>query len=241
MFLQAYINVLVLVNHRGKNAGTDFVTCNRVEDGSLTSWSGVLRAWPGRLGFFWTSDGENTYWVAFVVLERFKSDATRELYVVGSVIAAVGSTSSAVASSGGSHDLAERYVAYLGHKEKFVDHPIIDLQLLKRCVQKIALSVFACLDPCSLTEFMVTRFEETENFDWITSRSRVRRAIITNKPQMPSLFEVVANIAGVWLLIVSYLKKETGKMFAGDSLVVKHIHDFRSPSLHSCTHCFVLF
>ena len=70
-----------------------------------------------------------------------------------------------------------------------------------------------------MTEFIVTRLKGAELREWMMSRSRLRRAIITGELSMPSLVEVVSNIVGVWPLIVVYLK-ETGKKTDGDSLVV---------------------
>ena len=59
-----------------------------------------------------------------------------------------------------------------------------------------------------------------ETRDWMASRPALRKAIITNDLSMPGLVDVVANIVGVWPLIVSYLK-ETGCKDEGDSLVVR--------------------
>ena len=53
----------------------------------------------------------------------------------------------------------------------------------------------------------------------MASRPALRRAIITHDLSMPELVNVVANIIGVWPLIVSFLK-ETGRKYEGDSLVV---------------------
>ena len=54
----------------------------------------------------------------------------------------------------------------------------------------------------------------------MASRPALRKAIVTNDLSMPGLVDVVANIVGVWPLIVSYLK-ETGRKDEGDSLVVR--------------------
>ena len=48
----------------------------------------------------------------------------------------------------------------------------------------------------------------------------LRKAIITNDLSMPGLVDMVANIFGVWPLVVSYLK-ETGRKDDGDSLMVR--------------------
>ena len=159
--------------------------------------------------------------VAVNVTDRFAVDATQELSVLGSVLSAVGGSASLVAVSGGSHVLADTYGKYLGsgYKHRLVEYPICDLRPLKRCLQKVSSSVFGSLDPFSMTEFIVVRLKGAEHRDWMMSRSSLRRAIITGELSMPSLVDVVSNIAGVWLLIVVYLK-ETDRKTDGDSLVV---------------------
>ena len=91
---------------------------------------------------------------------------------------------------------------------------------MKRCLQRTASFVFGSLDPFSLTEFFVNRLKVAETQDWMASRPAFRKVIITNELSMPGLVDVVANIVGVWPLIVSYLK-ETGRKGEGDSLVVR--------------------
>ena len=54
----------------------------------------------------------------------------------------------------------------------------------------------------------------------MSSRAALKKAILTNDLSLPQLVDVVANIVGVWPLIVSYLK-ETGRKDDGDSLVVR--------------------
>ena len=159
--------------------------------------------------------------VAVDVVDRFTVDASQDAAVLGSVVAAVGSSASLVAICGESHVLADTYKEYLGsgYSHKLVEYPIFDLRLLKRCLQKVYSSVFGCLDPFSMTDLIVTRLKGAEHCDWMMSRSSLRRAIITGELSMPSLVEVVSNIVGVWPLIVVYLK-ETGRETDGDSLVV---------------------
>ena len=53
----------------------------------------------------------------------------------------------------------------------------------------------------------------------MASRSALKRAILTSRLPMPELVDVVANIVGVWPLIVAFLK-ETGRTDDGDGLVV---------------------
>ena len=164
--------------------------------------------------------------VAVSVADRFAVDATHALTVLGSVVSAVSGSASLVAISGGSHVLGDTYREYLksGYRQKWVEYKyrIFDLRLLKRCLQKMSSSNFGSLDPFSMTEFIVTRLKGAEHGDWMMTRSSLRRAIITGELSMPSLFEVVSNIVGVWPLIVVYLK-ETGQKTDGDSLVVKNI------------------
>ena len=156
--------------------------------------------------------------VAVNVTDRFASDATHELAVLGSVVSAVGGSVSLVAVSGGSHVLADTYREYLGsgYSHKLVEYPIFNLRHLKRRLQKVSSSVFGSLDPFSMTEFFVIRLKGAEHCDWMMSRSSFCRAIITGELSMPSLVEVVSNIFGVWPLIVVYLK-ETGRRTDGDS------------------------
>ena len=165
--------------------------------------------------------------VAVAVTDRFAVDATHELSVLGSVVAAMGGSASLVAVSGGSHVLADTYVKYLGcgYGQKLLEYPLFDLRLLKGCLQKVSSSVFGSFDPFSMTEFIVTRLKGAEPCDWMMSRSSLRRAIITGELPMPSLVEVVSNIVGVWPLIVVYLE-ETGRKIDGDGLVVQYFFHF---------------
>ena len=149
------------------------------------------------------------------------SPVTPHLSVLGSVLAAVGGSTSLASVSGGSHVLADTYQEYLGsgYSHKLVKHWKFDLRLLKRCLQKGSSSVFGSLDPFTMTEFFVTRLKGAEHRDWMMSGSGFRRAITTGQLSMPSLLEVVSYNVGVWLLIVVY-PKETGRKTDGDSLVV---------------------
>ena len=159
--------------------------------------------------------------VAVNVADRFAVDATHELAVLGSVVAVVGGLASHVAVSGGSHVLADTYREYLGsgYSHKPMEYPILDLRLLKRCLQNFSSSVFGSLDAFSMTELIVTRLKGAEHRDWMIYRSSLRRAIITGEMSMPSLVEVVSNIVRGWPLIVVYLR-ETGRKTDSDSLVI---------------------
>ena len=125
--------------------------------------------------------------VAVAVTDRFAVDATHELSVLGSLVAAVGGSASLVTFSGGLHVLADTYGKYMrsGYNHKLVEYPVFDLRLLKRCLQKVSSSVFGSLDPFSMTEFIVTRLKGAEHRDWMMSRSSLRHAIITGEPSMP--------------------------------------------------------
>ena len=72
--------------------------------------------------------------VAVDVTDRFSSDATHYLSVLGLVVAAVGGSASLVAISGKSHVLADTDGEYLGsgYSHKLLEYPILDLRLLKR-------------------------------------------------------------------------------------------------------------
>ena len=144
--------------------------------------------------------------VAALVTDRFLSDATHDLSVLGSVVAALGGSASLVAVSGGSHLFSETYGEYLrsGYNHKLDECPIFVLRLLKRCLQKVSSSVFGSLSSFSMTKFIVTRLKGAERRDWMMSRSGFRRAILTGELSMPSLLQVFSNIVGVCLSIVVY-------------------------------------
>ena len=91
---------------------------------------------------------------------------------------------------------------------------------LKRCRHRTAASVFGSLDPFSMTEFVVNRLKGSETKYWMASRPALRKAIIMSGLSMPGLVDVVANIVGLWPLVVLYLKK-TGRKDDGDGLVVR--------------------
>ena len=85
-------------------------------------------------GFMRTREKGTFRRVAVTVTDRFAVDATHELSVLGSVVAAVGSSASLVAVSSGSHVLADTYGDYLGseYSHKLVEYPVFDLRLFKR-------------------------------------------------------------------------------------------------------------
>ena len=160
--------------------------------------------------------------VCVAVLNRFSANTTLEATVLGKILDAAGPDTAVVSLHGGPHVLAEAFASYLGsgYQAKLVEYPTIDVRLLKRCLQRTASSVFGSFDPFSLTEFVVNRLKRAKTRNWMASRPVLRKAIITNDLSMPELVNVVANVVGVWPLIVSYLK-ETGRKDERDSVVVR--------------------
>ena len=160
--------------------------------------------------------------VCVAVLSRFSADTTLEATFLAKIIDAAGPDRSVVSLHGGPHVLAETFATYLGnrYRAKLLEYPIFDLRLLKRCLQRTAASVFGSLHPFSVTKFVVNCLKGAETRDWMAFRPALRKAIITNDLSMSGLVDAVANIVGVWPLIVSYLK-ETGREDDGDSLVVR--------------------
>ena len=160
--------------------------------------------------------------VCVAVLSQFSTDTTLDATFLAKIVDAAGPDISVVSLHGGLHVLAEVFASHLGsgYRAKLVEYPIFDLRLLKRCLQRTAASLFGILALFSLTEFVVNSLKGAETRDWMQSCPALRKAIITNDLSMPGLVDVVANIVGIWPLIVSYLK-ETGRKDDGDSLVVK--------------------
>ena len=154
-------------------------------------------------------------------LDRFSGNVNEEVVVLGHIIDAIGLDARVVSVQGGSHALVEAYVNFLGsgYQQKLIEYPLFDLRLFKRCLQGTASNVFGTLDPYSMTEFIVNRLEGAESRDWMASLPAMKKAVINSSLVMPELADVVANIVGVWHLIVAYLK-ETGRKDDGDSLVV---------------------
>ena len=116
----------------------------------------------------------------------------------------------------------EAFCEYLGsgYRQKLIDYTVFDLRLFRLCLQRTASSVSGSLDGLATTKFIINRLKGVETRYWLSSRPALKKAILNNDLSMPHLVDVVANIIGVWPLIVSYLK-ETGRKDDGDSLVVK--------------------
>ena len=157
--------------------------------------------------------------VCAAVLSRFSANTTVEATFFANVVDAAGPDTSFVSLQGGPHVPAEASASYMwsGYRAKLVEYPTFDLRLLRRCLQRTAAPLFGSLDPFSMTEFVVNRLKSAEIRDWMACRPALRKAIITNDLSMPGLVDVVANIVGLWPLVVSYLK-ETGRTDDGDSL-----------------------
>ena len=156
------------------------------------------------------------------VLSRFSANTTLDVTILAKILDAACPNASVLSQHGGLHVLAKAFAKYLGngYRAKLVEYPTFDLRLLKRCLQRTAASVFGRLEPLSMTEFVINRLKGAETRDWMASRSALRKAILTNDLFTPGLVDAVANIVGVWPLIVPYLR-ETGRKDDGDSLLVR--------------------
>ena len=172
--------------------------------------------------FLRTWDVDTFRRVCVVTLDRYSSDPHQEISALGRVVDALGPDVSVASISGGSTVLVEAFCEYLGseYRQKLINYPVFDLRLFRRCLQRTSSSELESLDGLAMTEFIVNRLKSAETRDWISSRPALKKAILTNDLSMSHLVDVLANIIGVWPLIVSYLK-ETGRKDDGDSLVVR--------------------
>ena len=193
--------------------------------------------------FIRTWDVDTFRRVCEVTLGRYSSDPHQQRTTLGPIVEVLGPDVSAASISGGSTVLVEALCEYLGngYLQKLIDYPVFDLRLFRRCLQRTASSVFDSLDGLAMTEFIGNRLKGAETREWMSSRPALKKAILTNVLSMPHLFDVVANIIGVWPLIVSYLK-ETGRKDDGDSLVVRFSSSGRVGACsYPCLFCRVLF
>ena len=178
-------------------------------------------------------------------LDHYSSDPHLEITALGRLVDALGPEVSVASISGGSTVLVEDFCEYLssGYRHKLIYYPVFDLRLFRRCLQRTYSSVLGSLDGLTMTEFIVNRLKGAETRDWMSSRHGLKKAILTNDLSMPHLVDVVANIIGVWPLIVSYLK-ETGRKDDGDSLVVRSssflvvLVQFSVPAIYFAVFCF---
>ena len=163
--------------------------------------------------------------VCVATVDHYSSDLHQEISVLGRIVDALGPDVLVASISGGSTVLVEAICVYVGsgYRQKLIDYPVFDLRLFRRCLQRTPSIVFVSLDGLAMTEFILNRLKGAETRDWISTRPALKKAILTKVLSMPHPVDVVANIIGVWPLIVSYLK-EMGRKVDGDSLVV------RSPS-----------
>ena len=171
--------------------------------------------------FLRTWDVDTFKRVCVATLDRYSSDPHQEITALGRMVDALGPDVSVASISGGSTVLVEAFCEYLGsgYRQKFIDYPVFDLRLFRRCLQRTASSVFGSLDGLAMTDFIVNRLKGAETRDWMSSRPALKKAILTNDLSMPHLVDVVDNIISVWPLIVCDLK-ETWRKNDGDSLVI---------------------
>ena len=146
------------------------------------------------------------------VFNRYAGVCSSELTLLGRLLSSVGSEVSLVSLCGGSETAVEVYEEYLGtgKTRSLIEYPQFILQTLRRCVQKSGSSAFGSMDPFSLVEFLVVRLKGAAHRDWMTSRPALRQALETGCLEMPSLLDVVSNIAGAWPLIVSFMRETSG-------------------------------
>ena len=172
--------------------------------------------------FLRTWDVDTFKRVCVATLDHYSSDPHQEITALGRMVDALGPEVSVASINGGSTVLVEALCDYLGsgYRQKFIDYPVFDLPLFRRCLQRTSSSKFGRLDGLAMTEFIVNLLKGAETRDWTSSRPILKKAILTNDLSMPHLVDVVANIIGVWPLIVSCLKK-TGRRDDRDGLVVR--------------------
>ena len=158
--------------------------------------------------FLRTLDVDTFIRVCVATLDRYSSDPDEEVSALGRIVEALGPDVSLASISGGSIVLGEAFCEYLGsgYRQRLIDYPVFDLRLFRRCLQRTASSVFGSLDGLTMTEFIVNRLKGDETRDWMSSRPALKKATLTNDLSLPHLGDVVANIIGVWPLIVSHLK-----------------------------------
>ena len=160
--------------------------------------------------------------VCVATLDRYSSNPHQEISALGRIVDALRLGVWMASISGGSTVLVEAFCEYLGsgYRQKLIDYSFFDGRLFRRCLQRTASSVFGSLYGLALTDFIINRLKGAETRNWMSFCPALKKAILTNDLSMPHLVDVVANIIGVWPLIVSHLK-ETGRKHDGDSLVVR--------------------
>ena len=153
------------------------------------------------------------------VQSKYSGKASRDAALLGQFLGAAGSSVSLVSIVGESHVLGNTCIEFAGsgYRAKLVEYSILDLRLLRRCLQKSATVMFDSLYRFSMTDFIIVRLEGAKHRDWMASRHAFRSANVSGDVSRRPLFEVVGSIVDVWPLIVSFLK-ETGRKTNGDSL-----------------------
>ena len=143
--------------------------------------------------------------ICVATLDHYSSDLHEEISALVWIVDALGPDVLVVPISGGSTMLVGAFCKNLdsGYRQNLIDYPSFDLRLFKRCLQRTAFSVFGSLDGLTMTELIVNRLKGAEIRDWMSSRLALRKAILRNDLGMPHLVDIVANIIGVWPLIVS--------------------------------------
>ena len=118
---------------------------------------------------------------------------------MGRVIDALGTNVRVVSMHGGPHALVEAYVNYpgSGYQQKWIEDPLLDWRLFKRCLQRTESSVFGTLDPYFMTKFVGTWLKGAESCDWRASQPALKKAIIGSVLGLPELVVVVAIFVGV--------------------------------------------
>ena len=171
--------------------------------------------------FLHTWDKDVFWRVCVATLDRNSSDPHQEVSRFARVIDALGPYVPVVSISGGSTIPVEAFWEYLGsgYCQNLIDYPCFDLRLFEHCLQWTTFSVFGSSDGFAFTEYIVNQLTVAETGDWMSSCTTLKNAMLTNDLGMLHLVDIVANIIGVWLLIVSYLE-ETGRKDDGDSVLV---------------------
>ena len=163
-----------------------------------------------KLRVFFRKWGMEIFWrVCVATLDRYSSDPHPEISALGRIVDALEPDLSVASNNGGSTVLVEAISEYLGsrYRQKLIDYPFFELRLFKRFLKQTASSVFGSLDGLPMKDFIINRLRYAKTRDWMSSRLALKKAILTNDLSMPHLVDVVANIIGVWPLIVSHLKE----------------------------------
>ena len=115
------------------------------------------------LVFVLTWDQDTVRRACAAVLSKYRGEGSRYSAVLGQLVSVFGPSMSLGLLVGGSHVFCDSYIEFAGsgYREMLVEYPIVDLWLLKRCLQKCASVVFASLDPF-LAEFIVVRLKGAE-------------------------------------------------------------------------------